>query len=303
MGISLFFSTTIYRVATAEINRVESRIRQREMYRPGFIPSPVLLNQEIIDDAKSRLIMQLLVINTVILVGSAVLSYWLSGKTLKPIHETLELQKRFISDASHELKTPIASIKTGLEVYLRSKTTTLKSANLLIEDTLKDIDHLNNLTKQLLVLNTNTSNKKVQTKPSDILENISKKMQPLADKKQISFKKINSQISIPINTQAFEQLAIILLDNAIKFSKPSSVVSISFSKNIFKVTDQGVGINPTDLPHIFNRFYQSETSRNKQPNTGHGLGLSIAKQLCEQNGWSITATSKLDSGTTFIVKL
>ncbi len=302
MGISLFFSTAIYRIATFEINRVESRIRERTS-RGMMPPPPVLANQEILEEAKARIVYELLIINLVILAGSSALSFWLSGLTLRPIHESMECQRRFISDASHELKTPIASIKTGLEVYLRSKKTSLVSATLLIQDTLVDINHLDNLTRQLLLLNSPNSATKTKIKPAEIAELITKKLQPLSDKKNLKIDKKLSQDTLSLNAQALEQILIILLDNAIKFSPPSGTISINSSRNILQISNQGPGIKKVDLPHIFDRFYQAETARTKTTTSGHGLGLSIARQLCDQNGWDISATSTPGKGATFTLRL
>lgn len=302
MGISLFFSTAIYKIATFEINRVESRIRERTS-RGMMPPPPVLANQEILEDAKARIIQELLVINLVILFGSSALSFWLSGLTLRPIHEAMESQRRFISDASHELKTPLASIKTGLEVYLRGKKTSLIIATNLIQDTLVDINHLDNLTRQLLLLNSPNGSAKSRVKPAEIAELITKKLQPLALKKDLTIAKKLSPHSLLLNSQALEQILIILLDNAIKFSPPGSTITINFSKNILQISDQGTGIKKEDLPHIFDRFYQAETARTKTTTSGHGLGLSIASQLCDQNGWDISAASTPGHGATFTLRL
>lgn len=302
MGISIFFSSAIYRISTFEINRVESRIRTRELRRPNLVP-PISISEDLLSEAKKNILNQLLFINLMILFGSSALSYWLSGKTLQPIHDTIESQKRFISDASHELKTPIASIKTGLEVYLRGKTKNQKTADSLISDTLVDINHLSNLTKQLLLLNTQNSVKKTTTKPVEVLENLLKKLQPLAHKKDITFNKNFTSNKLNLNTQAFEQVATIILDNAIKFSPVATEIKLIFKNKTLKIIDSGPGILAQDLPHIFDRFYQTDSSKNKSQNKGFGLGLSIAKQLCDQNNWTISCSSRPGTGSTFSVAL
>ncbi len=307
MCISFLFSTSIYKISTIEINRVESRLRTREsigklIYPDLAVPIP-RYNQEIIEEAKSRLIMRLLAINLIILFSSSGLSYWLSSRTLEPIQNVLESQKIFISDASHELKTPIASIKTGLEVYLRSKNKKLTTANILIHDTLQDINHLDGLTRQLLLLNTTAIQRKTLSNPVDTLDTLIKKLQPLLSQKNISINKDFTSQKNKFNIQAFEQVATIIIDNAIKFSSNNSSVNITYKNKVLKVADFGPGISSASLPFIFDRFYQSDLARNKSTNTGFGLGLSIAKQLCDQNNWQISCRSKVGSGTTFQVTL
>lgn len=303
MTISLFFSAGIYKLATFEIDRVESRIRVRQSL--GMIPPPsIFLNQEIIEEAKKRIIQELLVINLFIFVSSAGLSYWLSGQTLRPIHQVLESQKRFISDASHELKTPITTIKTSLEVFLRSKTKpNLKIAQKLLSDTLKDIKYLDNLTRQLLLLTTNSRNSPQNLKPREVISALVQKLKPLSDRKQLIFDTKLSANSLFLNSQAFEQVLVILLDNAIKFSPENSTIKIIFSQNLFTISNPGFGINSKDLPHVFDRFYQADTSRSKTSITGHGLGLSIAQKLCKENGWTLSASSQPNHKTTFFLRL
>ena len=100
---------------------------------------------------------------------------------------------------------------------------------------------------------------------------------------------------------------VILLDNAIKYSPEKTTITVGTNKKdrnpeIF-VEDQGSGIAKTDIPYIFNRFYQADTARSTQNRSGHGLGLSIAKQMTEKMNGSIKVASKWGKGSKFTILL
>jgi len=103
------------------------------------------------------------------------------------------------------------------------------------------------------------------------------------------------------------ELFIIFLDNAIKYSPENTVIKIisQTKKNriITKIIDQGIGISDKDLPHIFDRFYQSDLARTKTKESGYGLGLSIAQKIIQLHHGQISVKSKIDHGTIFTISL
>ena len=139
------------------------------------------------------------------------------------------------------------------------------------------------------------------------LELAIKKVAPMAKAKNIKIKKDISNIEIKANNQSLEELFVILLDNAIKYSPEKSAVIISTlvhrNKVAVGVVDQGVGIAKVDIPHLFDRFYRADASRNKTKAGGYGLGLAIAKEIVEKHRGEISVKSKLGHGSTFKVIL
>ncbi len=132
---------------------------------------------------------------------------------------------------------------------------------------------------------------------------------PSAKKKKIKLEvHLTKPFQLSVEPQTLGQVLVILLDNAVKYSPTGSTVVItaknSRSSHIISVKDEGPGIDPADLPHIFDRFYRSDKARTKGGGTtGYGLGLAIAKQIIDAHGGSINLTSKTGKGTSATINL
>lgn len=314
MTISLSFSAFIYRSVIGEFRQRLNMIETRLQLGPRG-PAPMHNNEPyFIEDyyeAKSAVLLILLYTNGVILVFSAIAGYFLAGRTLQPIEEAMEEQKRFISDASHELKTPLTSMQTAIEVTLRDKNLKLSDAKLALKDNLADIDQLRQLTENLLSLTRlQQSTEKIATQRLDLGEIIKssiKILAPQAKKKKIKINFKQTSINLIGEPQSLQKLITIILDNAIKYSLPGGNIKLEMYKTrrnaCISISDKGYGIAKEDLPHIFDRFYRADQSRSKLLNEGFGLGLSIAKKIVELHDGSIKVDSIVNKGTTFIVKL
>ncbi|HSW88755.1 MAG TPA: sensor histidine kinase, partial [Candidatus Saccharimonadales bacterium] len=143
---------------------------------------------------------------------------------------------------------------------------------------------------------------------SEIIDEAIHKVQSVAKKKSITLeKKKISKYKITGDKQSLVQLFVILLENAVKYSPEQTIVTLA-TKSIdhsilITVTDQGIGIDKKDMPHIFDRFYRADSSRTKQDVSGYGLGLSIAKKIIDAHNGDITVMSEKNKGTTFTVQL
>ncbi len=317
MIISFSFSALIYQLINLEINRFASsqrnRIERRFFPSGQNLPQPpiILVDDDLIAESQQRLLSNLIIINGVILLVSGSLSYFLAGRTLSPIQKMTEDQKQFISDASHELKTPITALKAMLEVSLRDPKLNLKESKKVLTNSIFATNQLKTLSDSLLKLNhLNNNGSSFNLKPASIKNLMTesvKKIKAKADKKKISIKVQSTRGKIVVDSQKIEELFLILLDNAIKYSPQSSLIKVTAVKNnkhlIFKIADQGIGISSKDLPHIFDRFYRADNARAKNGASGYGLGLSIAQKIVEQHKGLISVKSTPNKGSTFSVSL
>lgn len=317
MVISFSFSALIYQLISTEINHFansqKTRIERRLVpinQNPPF-PPIILIDDDLISESQNRLLINLIIINGVIFIISGSLSYFLAGLTLSPIQKMTEDQKRFISDASHELKTPITALKAMLEVSLRDPKLNLNESKKVLTDAVFATNQLKTLSDSLLELNhLNDNGSSLNFQPISIkklmVESV-KKIKPKADKKKITIKSLPIIGNIIVDNQKIEELFLILLDNAIKYSPKSSTIKfIAIQKDkhlIIKIIDQGIGISSKDLPHIFDRFYRADNARTKNNASGYGIGLSIAQKIVDQHHGKITVNSQLNSGSQFIISL
>jgi len=312
MFVSIAFSLVIYRGLMSEMYRFSRMQRLRvERLLPPNPAQPFFIDEDLIIEIKQRVIFGLGIINTIIFITSGALGYFLAGKTLRPIQEMVYEQNRFISDASHELRTPLTSLKTAIEVGLRDKKLNLAGAKKLINDNLFEINKLQSLSEGLLQLaqykigNNNFKLEKLSLRK--IVDEAVKKIEIIAREKKIIIKKNIKDYKVQGNEYSLTDLIVILLDNAIKYSKTNSEVVIDSKTNnktvLISVKDRGIGIDEKDLPHVFDRFYRAETVRSHKGSGGYGLGLSIAKKIIEAHQGEIKVESKLGKGTNVIVSL
>lgn len=324
MLISLSFSIVIYKMLTIEVERfihlqrtrIERRLLEGKFFPPeirfrGISPPFSIMDPELMDEIKYRLILILVFINGGILVISGGLGYILAGRTLMPIQEMINEQNRFIADASHELRTPLTSLKSVMEVSLRDKKLTLADARLQMTENIEEVNKLQSLSDELLKL---VQYQKPQSQVAfeklslqEIINIAIRQIEPLAKKRKIKIISTVDDIKIECNKYELEELMLILLDNAVKYSKNNKTVKVYTVRTDgyikISVADYGIGIAKKDIPHVFDRFFRSDTARSKTDIGGYGLGLSIAKKIVDLNNGSITVESRLNLGSTFTVSL
>ncbi|PIQ73217.1 hypothetical protein COV58_03670 [Candidatus Roizmanbacteria bacterium CG11_big_fil_rev_8_21_14_0_20_36_8] len=326
MLVSITFSGVIYGFATNEVNRFAAQQRRhfqevldndsKQIIVPGrgLRQMPRILemenDEELISEVKTRTLISLAALNLIILLMSGIFGYLLAGKTLKPIQEMVDDQNRFISDASHEFKTPLTTLKTTFEVYLRKKKSKLSEAKKIIKESIESVDTLSYLSTSLLTLveyKTNSGNLFTKIDISSSLNSAINRTKVLASEKECKIIKKISMAIVKGNDHDMIKLFVILIDNAIKYSSNNSSINITLKKMgkfaEIRVIDTGLGINKKDLSRIFDRFYRADNARSAVNSIGFGLGLSIAKEIVERHHGSLTANSKLGVGTTLIVRI
>ena len=232
----------------------------------------------------------------------ALLTFFLSKFITEPARKALEREKQFVSDASHELKTPISAISINAQAL------EMESDNINVKNILSETKRMNSLIEKLLTLSkyekTPIKDKEICSM-SDILNEISLTYESIAFEKEIGYQyEIEDGITVRGDEDELKQLAVILIDNAIKNTEPLGLVTINLSKQnnhcVFEVKNTGKGIAEKDLPHIFERFY---TLSNSRSDNSFGLGLPIAKSIAERYKGTITVNSVINEETVFTVKL
>lgn len=243
-------------------------------------------------EGSERLLVTLLCVGAIIEVSTFLIVYFASQKIVEPVKDSYDKQKLFIANASHELKTPLAIIQANMEALDVSKENEKWKSN--IED---EINHANKLVLDLLQLaKMDAGNiKKGAIEDINLKAEIEKRIEMFKPKftGSISFKDCSDNKTIKLPKQDLLQVLDILLDNATKYGDKK--ISIILDKNSFAVTNDGTTISKEDQEKIFDRFYQTDKSKD-----GSGLGLAIAKALCEQNDWQINCESNKNL-TKFIV--
>ncbi len=315
MLISIFFSVAFYHASTREIEWIINRIeyRQRNPGKPmPNKPQPPhvssLTTVEDLEDSKKQILNSLILINGFIFVVAGSAGYFLAGRTLRPIKLMIEEQNQFITSSSHELRTPIATMRAEMEGSLMETHITEKQARKLIHSNLEELGSLQTLTNNLLKLSNipNANNKKHMEEITlqEIIEAARKKVMSLAKMKNISISTKVQDIKIKGDKSRLIEVFVILFDNAIKYSSEKTKISVKSEAKphsvTVSITDQGVGITDTDLPYIFDRFYRADKSRSLTD--GYGLGLSIARKIIETHNGTISVSSEKNHGTTFVLQ-
>jgi signal transduction histidine kinase len=311
MVISLLFSVWVYNQAAQELRFGLSRLNTPMQQGPfEYVPTDDFRTflEERLQDSHRRLVVRLVGLNIAVLLVGAGASYWLARRTMRPIEEAVEAQHRFTADASHELRTPLAAMKTEIEVGLRDKNLSKQEAVDLLQSNLEEIDRLGTLADGLLTLTQTTGTPTMQpVSLEEVTGRVAKRLQPLADKKQIVVKRELTPVVLPTDAVVVDKIVGILLDNAIKYSPEQTTITLSTAEKdghgCVSIVDQGIGIKASELPHIFDRFYRADTSRSKTHVPGNGLGLSIAQKLAENIGGHITVTSAPGAGSTFVLRI
>lgn len=305
LSLSLVFSTALYLFTNNEIKEgLRHQYSELTKSETDHVKSPSIVGEEV-QISSGHLILDFLYLNIGVLVLSSLIGYFLAKRTLKPIKEAHIAQVRFSEEASHELKTPLTSLKIATELALIKPKENSNEIISTLKDNLKDINTLENLINYLLLVARGEKEDQFEeinsvNIASQAIENVSL----LAKSKKIKIETKISKIDFKASKFKMIQLLSILLDNAIKYSpvKTKILLSITKYKNqiVIKIKDQGSGIDKSEISHIFDRYYRSKNSKNKN---GFGLGLSMAKEIVKKHKGTIEVESKLNKGTSFIIRI
>ncbi|MBR6019509.1 MAG: HAMP domain-containing histidine kinase [Lachnospiraceae bacterium] len=233
------------------------------------------------------------------------------NRILERTHEMEENRQNFVSDVSHELKTPMTSMKILADALLSSGEELPEMVHEFLTDINSEIDRENHIISDLLALarmdrKTDTIHY-AHTHINDTLDVILNRVEPLAESKEVevvceSYRDIYADVDEPKIITAITNL----VENAILYNRPNGSVYVKLNANMnyFFVTvrDTGYGIAENEIAHIFERFYRVDKDRSRETG-GTGLGLAITKEVVNAHGGQIKVYSKINEGTTFSVRI
>ena len=224
------------------------------------------------------------------------------------LQTTEEVRRRFVSDASHELKTPLASIRLLADSILQNDQIDLETVRDFVADIGSEADRLTRITEHLLALTRLDSLPAGKTDPVDVsavTRHAVSMLQPVADAADVSVEAaLKPDCVIRCTEDDLYQVCFNLVENAIKYNVPGGRVFVSVYSDgeqvLLEIEDTGVGIPEEDLPKIFNRFYRVDKARSRAAG-GTGLGLSIVRDTVRRHGGWVTARPRSPMGSVFTV--
>jgi len=222
------------------------------------------------------------------------------------LDRTIESQKHFVADASHELKTPLTVISSYADMLKRWGRDNAEVRDEAIEAISKETERLQNLIRSMLTLAEAEQDNWLNVTRFDVNAVVRELSEVLGKtfKRNIRVHSDNHTVYMRGDKDKIRQLLLILIDNAIKYSKEPIDVRIRNQKNGIKleVTDYGIGIPENEIPNMFQRFYRIDEARHRSTG-GSGLGLSIAKKIIDVHEGSVEVYSKSGNGTTISIQL
>ncbi len=298
--ILALFSAALYFNVSSEVREALRRAPELGLDSDAFF-----------DEQAGDLLWTILLADGVILAVSAATSYAFAGLTLRPIRAALDVQERFAADAAHDLRTPLAVMRTEIEVLLRGKEIVSPRTRRTLESVVEESKRLAGITEDLLLaardqefLNVRPSLGNVELR--SLVTTVADSLRSVAESRRA---RIVVEDGMPARTLATEdglrRAVANVVENAIKHGADGGTVSVSIDAAelgwiYVRVRDTGAGISPENLPRIFDRFYKADNARH---GAGSGLGLSIVKRTVESYGGTVSATSELGRGTTVAIRL
>jgi two-component system sensor histidine kinase MprB len=216
------------------------------------------------------------------------------------LDESVRAQRQLVADASHELRTPITSLRTNIEVLLEGGQLSDEDRRRLLADVVEQSEELSALIGDLIELARGDL-------PHDMVEDVrldrileESISRARRDHPEVAFEASLQPVTVEGVPERLGRAANNLLDNAARHSPPHGVVEVTVNADGLRVRDHGTGVDEADLPYVFDRFYRGKNSRGRQ---GSGLGLAIVRQVAVQLGGSVDVSNAPDGGAIFSLQL
>lgn len=225
------------------------------------------------------------------------------------LQETESARRQFVSDASHELKTPLAAIRLLTDSILQNENIDNATAREFVSDIGQEAERLSRITEDLLRLtrlDSGLTETPSRIRVAPVLDRVVRMLRPVADEKEIEVRTVGGDAEVIATEGELHQILYNLAENAIKYNRQGGFVCIRVAPGeettTITVEDNGIGIPAGDLPHVFERFYRVDKARSRAAG-GTGLGLSIVRDTVSRRGGDIRVENIPEGGTRFIVKL
>ena len=232
------------------------------------------------------------------------------NRMITRLDDAFQNSKRFVADASHDLRTPLTILRGELEILAEDSRLPSKLRDR-VGSMLEEVMHLGKIVEQLFTL----SRLDTGEVPSEwtcfdlgeLAKTTAEQMSLLAEDKGISITcEVGQSTPVKANQVRFKQVVVNLLDNAIKYTPAKGAIHLRVATvnghASLEVADNGIGISPENLPHVFERFYRVDSSRSSNAESA-GLGLAIVKSICTAHGAEVSVQSQVGVGSAFCVRL
>ncbi len=224
------------------------------------------------------------------------------------LQQTFNQQSRFVGDVAHELRTPLASLRTNLEVVTTDDNATLDDYREMADAQERALNRLESVVADLLIL-AKSEQPIAHTAVSlnSLIEEVISDLEQRASERGVTIRLINAtEIVIPGNETLLARVFSNLIENGINYNLSGGEVLVMLDSKeclaVVNISDTGIGMSPETQPHIFDRFYRADSSRSRHTG-GAGLGLSLVTAIVQQHGGQVGVVSVPDMGSTFTVLL
>ena len=226
------------------------------------------------------------------------------------LQTTEEVRRRFVSDASHELKTPLASIRLLTDSILQNEAVDPDTVREFVGDIGEEAERLQRITEKLLTLTRLDAGTPVEAEAvpvEEVAQRVTHMLRPLARAVEVDLRvKLEEGLTVRATRDDLYQILFNLMENAVKYNLPGGEITLTGKGEeawaVLTVEDTGVGIPEEDIDRIFDRFYRVDKARSRAAG-GTGLGLSIVRDTARRHGGDVTAHRREGKGTCFTVRL
>lgn len=280
-----------------------------DSYRYSINPDEGIYYKAYITPLTNHIVSEMsgVIITVFLLIIAFALAFWYLFRTVSRLRTIEEMKDDFVSNMTHELKTPIAIAYSANDALLnydtdnnqQKKVTYLNIAN-------KQLKRLGELVENILAMSMDRR-KTMKLKPERVLlqsfiEEIAATQRMRGDKKITINVDVDGDVSIEADKTHLSNILNNLIDNAIKYSGDSVAITISGNEKEVSVADNGIGIPAKSMPYLFNKFYRVPHG-NRQDVRGYGIGLYYVKSILDKMGWRIDVRSKEKEGSVFTIKI